>query len=40
MCILMFVPLVVVAAIAEGPRKPRHRAAYRKRTCRTFCAGR
>ena len=38
MCILMFIPLTIVAVIAERPHKTRN--TYRKRTQRTFHVGR
>jgi hypothetical protein len=38
--ILMFVPLAMLAAIAEQTRKPARRKAYRKRTAREFRHGR
>lgn len=40
MCILMFIPLTLVAAVAERPRQPRRRSAYRKQAGRTFHQGR
>lgn len=40
MSILIFVPLTLLAAIAERPRQPRRRSAYRKRSGMEFHNGR
>ena len=39
MSILIFIPLTLIAAIAERPRKPHYRSAYRKHA-RTIHHGR
>ena len=40
MSILIFVPLTLLAIIAERPRQPKRRSAYRKQPGRTFHCGR